>query len=60
MADEPEFVTGIDLPLDNFARLDVDGGGQRQRQVDIALRDRLLATDGLDFGWVVHFVTLVN
>jgi hypothetical protein len=60
LAEEEEFVAVINLPLHDFSRFDVDGGGQRQRQVDVALRDRLLAADGLDFGWVVHFVTLVN
>ena len=60
LADEIEFVTGIDFPLHNFAWLDVDGGGERQRQVDIALGGGFLAADGLDLGRVVHGFTLVN
>jgi hypothetical protein len=60
LADEEEFVAGVHLPLDDFARLDVDGGGQRQRQVDIALGDGFLAADGLDLSGVVHVCILVN
>ena len=60
LADEPEFVTGVDLPFDDFPWLDVDGGGQGQRQVDVALRDGFFTADGLDLGRVVHNLTLVN
>ena len=61
LADEPEFVTRIDFPLHHLTGLDINGGRQRQRQVHIALRDGLFASDGLDFGGVVHgFSSLVN
>ena len=54
LADEPEFVTGVHLPFHDFAGLDVDGGGQRERQVDITLEGGFFAADGLNFGRVVH------
>jgi len=60
LADEEEFVAGVDFPLHHLPWFDINGRSERQRQVNIALRDSLLAADGLDFGWVVHFVTLVN
>ncbi|MGH8684448.1 MAG: transposase, partial [Nitrosospira sp.] len=60
MADEVEFVAGIHLPFHDFSRLDVDGGGQRERQVDIALGDGFFAADGLNLGWIVHICILVN
>jgi hypothetical protein len=50
LADEPQFVTGIDFPLHHLPWFDVDGGGQREGEVDIALRDGFFAADGLDFG----------
>ena len=60
LADEPEFITGIHLPLHDFPWLEVDGCGQRERQVDITLGGGLFAADGLNFGWVVHVFILVN
>src|SRR5262249_49174662 len=48
------------FPFHHLARLDVEGGGQGEGQVDIALRRRLFAAGGLDFGWVVHLAILVN
>jgi hypothetical protein len=60
LADEEEFVAGIHLPLHDFARLDVNGSGQRQWEVNVALGDGFLAADGLNLGWVVHVCILVN
>jgi len=60
LADEPEFVTIVDFPLHHFTWFDIDGGCQRQRQVDVALRDGLFAADGLNFGRIVHICSLVN
>ena len=60
LAGEPQFVTGIDLPLHHLSWLDIDGGSQRQRHVHIALRDGFFTADGLDLGRVVHNLTLVN
>lgn len=54
LADEPEFITGIHLPLHDFPWLNVDGGGQRERQIHIALGGGFFAADGLNFGRVVH------
>jgi hypothetical protein len=54
LADEPELVAGVHLPFDDFSGLDVDGGGQRERQVHIALGDGFFTSDGLDLGRIVH------
>jgi hypothetical protein len=34
LADQPEFVAVIDFPLDDLTGFDIDGGGQRQGQID--------------------------
>ena len=60
MADEPQFVTGIDFPLHHLPWFDLNGGGQREGEVDIALRDGFFAADGLDLSGIVHLETLVN
>lgn len=61
LSDEPEFVTSINFPLHHFTGVDINSSRQRQRQVHIALRDGLFASDGLDLGRVVHgFTSLVN
>ena len=60
MADEPQFVTGVHLPLHDFPWFDVDGGGQWEGEVDLALGSGLFTAYGLDFGRIVHFTTLVN
>jgi hypothetical protein len=50
LADEPQFVAGIDFPLHHLPWFDLNGGGQREGEVDIALRDGFFTADGLDFG----------
>jgi hypothetical protein len=50
LADEEEFVASVNFPLHHFPWFDINGGGQREGEVDIALRDAFFAADGLDFG----------
>lgn len=54
LADEPEFVAGIDFPLHHLPWFDIDGRSERQGQVDIALGDPFFASDGLNLSEVVH------
>ena len=60
LADEPEFIAGIDFPLHHLPWFDLNGGGQREGEVDIALRDGFFAPYSLDLSRVIHFMTLVN
>jgi hypothetical protein len=54
LADQPEFVAVIDFPFDDLTGYDIDGSGQRQGQIDIALRDTLFTSDGLNLCGVLH------
>jgi len=53
-----EFSTIEEFPLDGFAWLDADGGGQGQRKAYVETRLLALGTAGLDFDGVsgLHFL----
>jgi len=48
-ANQMQFATVEQFPLDLVARLQADGGGQREGEIDVEARLLSLGTDGLDF-----------
>ena len=59
LAGEPQFVAGINFPLHHFSRFDINGGGQGEGEIHIALGDALFAPDGLNLGQILHGGILV-
>jgi hypothetical protein len=53
-ADQPEFVASIDFPFHHFPWFNINGSGEREWQVHIALREALFASDALNLCRVFH------
>jgi hypothetical protein len=53
-ADQPEFVASINFPFHHFPWFNINGSGEREWQVHIALREALFASDALNLCRVFH------